>query len=61
MTFKKKQKSSFKLLKSRSQPDLSFEAELFEAADRLHDKLQPSKYKHVVFGLVFLKIHIRSL
>ncbi len=44
MTLKKKQKSSFKLLKLRPQPDLSIEAELFEAADRLHSKLEPSQY-----------------
>lgn len=35
--------------------DLGFEAELFKAADRLRGNLEPSEYKHVVLGLVFLK------
>ncbi|MEO9652582.1 MAG: class I SAM-dependent DNA methyltransferase, partial [Roseobacter sp.] len=35
--------------------DLDFEAELFKAADRLRGNLEPSEYKHVVLGLVFLK------
>ena len=35
--------------------DLGFEAELFKAADRLRGMLEPSEYKHVVLGLVFLK------
>lgn len=36
-------------------PDLGFEADLFKAADRLRGNLEPSEYKHVVLGLVFLK------
>jgi type I restriction enzyme M protein len=40
---------------SRPQSDLGFEAELFKAADRLRGNLEPSEYKHVVLGLVFLK------
>ncbi|MBF57869.1 type I restriction-modification system subunit M [Halomonas sp. FeN2] len=35
--------------------DLGFEADLFKAADRLRGNLEPSEYKHVVLGLVFLK------
>ena len=35
--------------------DLGFEADLFKAADRLRGTLEPSEYKHVVLGLVFLK------
>ena len=35
--------------------ELSFETELFKAADRLRGNLEPSEYKHVVLGLVFLK------
>jgi type I restriction enzyme M protein len=34
---------------------LAFEAELFEAADKLRKNLEPSDYKHVVLGLIFLK------
>jgi type I restriction enzyme M protein len=39
----------------RAGSDLGFEAELFKAADRLRGNLEPSEYKHVVLGLVFLK------
>ncbi|WP_225009721.1 class I SAM-dependent DNA methyltransferase [Novosphingobium percolationis] len=35
--------------------DLGFEGELFKAADKLRGNLEPSEYKHVVLGLVFLK------
>jgi type I restriction enzyme M protein len=35
--------------------DLGFEADLFKAADRLRGNLEPSEYKHVALGLVFLK------
>jgi len=35
--------------------DLGFEAELFKAADRLRGNMEPSDYKHVAFGLIFLK------
>lgn len=35
--------------------DLSFEADLFRAADKLRGNLEPSEYKHVVLGLIFLK------
>ncbi len=34
---------------------LGFEAELFKAADKLRGNMEPSDYKHVVLGLVFLK------
>lgn len=34
---------------------LGFEAELFLAADKLRKNLEPSDYKHVVLGLIFLK------
>ncbi|MGO9547873.1 MAG: type I restriction-modification system subunit M [Rhodomicrobium sp.] len=34
---------------------LGFEAELFLAADKLRGNLEPSEYKHVVLGLIFLK------
>ena len=32
-----------------------FEAQLFLAADKLRKNLEPSDYKHVVLGLIFLK------
>lgn len=35
--------------------DLGFEAELFKAADKLRGTLEPSEYKHVALGLIFLK------
>ena len=35
--------------------DLGFEAELFKAADKLRGNLEPSEYKHVTLGLIFLK------
>lgn len=35
--------------------NLGFEAELFLAADKLRKNLEPSDYKHVVLGLIFLK------
>ena len=35
--------------------DLGFTAELFKAADRLRGNLEPSEYKHVALGLIFLK------
>lgn len=35
--------------------NLGFEAQLFQAADKLRGNLEPSEYKHVVLGLIFLK------
>ena len=35
--------------------DLNFEADLFRAADKLRGNLEPSDYKYVVLGLIFLK------
>jgi type I restriction enzyme M protein len=34
---------------------LGFEAELFKTADKLRGNMEPSDYKHVVLGLIFLK------
>jgi len=34
---------------------LGFEADLFLAADKLRGNLEPSEYKHVALGLIFLK------
>ncbi len=39
----------------KSGGDLGFEAELFKAADKLRGNMEPSDYKHVVLGLIFLK------
>jgi type I restriction enzyme M protein len=35
--------------------DLGFEAKLFLTADKLRGNMEPSDYKHVVLGLIFLK------
>lgn len=40
---------------SSSRGDLGFEAELFKAADKLRGNMEPSDYKHVALGLIFLK------
>ena len=34
---------------------LGLEAELFKAADKLRGNMEPSDYKHVVLGLIFLR------
>ena len=34
---------------------LGFEGELFKAADKLRGNMEPSDYKHVALGLIFLK------
>src|SRR6478672_1819759 len=38
---------------------LGFEAQLFLAADKLRKNLEPSDYKHVALGMIFLK-HISN-
>jgi len=43
---------TFKVMKGG---DLGFEAELFRAADKLRGNMEPSDYKHVALGLIFLK------
>jgi len=35
--------------------NIGFEAELFKAADKLRGNMEPSDYKHVALGLIFLK------
>jgi type I restriction enzyme M protein len=45
--------------KTQNGGNLGFEAELFLAADKLRKNLEPSDYKHVVLGLIFLR-HISS-
>lgn len=44
-----------KAAKSADGGDLGFEGELFKAADKLRGNLEPSEYKHVALGLIFLK------
>ena len=39
--------------------NVGFEAQLFLAADKLGKNLEPSDYKHVAIGLIFLK-HISN-
>lgn len=41
--------------KAKNGGNLGFEAELFLAADKLRKNLEPSDYKHVVLGLIFLR------
>jgi type I restriction enzyme M protein len=41
--------------KDNSGGNLGFEAELFKAADKLRGNMEPSDYKHVALGLIFLK------
>ena len=35
--------------------NLGFETELFKTADKLRGNMEPSDYKHVALGLIFLK------
>ena len=36
-------------------PSSTLEADLFSTADKLRKNLEPSDYKHVVLGLIFLR------
>lgn len=40
---------------SRNDASLGFETELFKTADKLRGNMEPSDYKHVALGLIFLK------
>lgn len=40
---------------SNPQKDIHFERELWAAADRLRGNIDPSEYKYIVLGLIFLK------
>src|SRR5258706_11670174 len=64
----KEQQATAKTEKSKKSPDkrrngnganLGFEAQMFLAADKLRKNLEPSDYKHVALGLIFLK-HISN-
>src|SRR5438094_6537606 len=60
---KKPEKQPVAKKKSEKQPaakngngaNLGFEAQMFLAADKLRKNLEPSDYKHVALGLIFLK------
>jgi len=41
--------------KNSNGSNLGFEAELFKTADKLRGNMEPSDYKHVALGLIFLK------
>ena len=43
------------LLPSSTIGDLGFEEKLWKMADKLRNNMDASAYKHVVFGLIFLK------
>jgi type I restriction enzyme M protein len=45
--------------KNNNEANLGFEAQLFLAADKLRKNREPSDYKHVALGLIFLK-HISN-
>jgi len=47
--------SNDETLKNTKSDTLGFEAELFKTADKLRGNMEPSDYKHVVLGLIFLK------
>jgi type I restriction enzyme M protein len=40
---------------SRSTSGITFEAQLFRTADKVRGNMEPSDYKHVALGLIFLK------
>ena len=50
-----KQTGAAKSAKNGNGANLGFEAQLFLAADKLRGNLEPSDYKHVALGLIFLK------
>jgi type I restriction enzyme M protein len=52
---KPKKKNGKEKAKNGNGANLGFEAQLFLAADKLRGNLEPSDYKHVALGLIFLK------
>ena len=38
-----------------------YEADLWRMADTLRGSMDAAEYKHVVLGIIFLKIHLRCL
>ncbi len=55
----KKSKNSPETKRNGNGAHLGFEAQMFLAADKLRKNLEPSDYKHVTLGLIFLK-HISN-
>jgi type I restriction enzyme M protein len=51
----RKKKTSKEELSEAQTGGLGFEAKLFKSADHLRNNMDPSEYKHVVLGLLFLK------
>jgi type I restriction enzyme M protein len=47
--------NSYTTTKNGNGGNLGFEADLFKAADKLRGNMEPSDYKHVALGLIFLK------
>jgi type I restriction enzyme M protein len=43
------------ILETKNGGNLGFEADMFKAADKLRGNMEPSDYKHVALGLIFLK------
>jgi type I restriction enzyme M protein len=43
------------ILETKHGGNLGFEADMFKAADKLRGNMEPSDYKHVALGLIFLK------
>ncbi|WP_138379466.1 type I restriction-modification system subunit M [Luteithermobacter gelatinilyticus] len=52
---KSESKSSSKGKAKKNNGQLGFEAQLWAAADKLRGNMEPSDYKHVALGLIFLK------
>lgn len=48
-------KNGANAVKKNGEAALGIEAELFKTADKLRGNMEPSDYKHVVLGLIFLK------
>jgi type I restriction enzyme M protein len=46
---------NMKEAKSNNGANLGFEAKMWTAADKLRNNMDAAEYKHVVFGLIFLK------
>jgi type I restriction enzyme M protein len=40
---------------NNSNANVGFEETLWSAADKMRNNMDPAEYKHVVFGLIFLK------
>ena len=41
--------------------NLGFEEKLWQAADKMRGHMDPAEYKHVVLGLIFLKLHRHTM